>query len=128
MGWQYNIFSGIRGANMVEGQLRCMEWEEPHIRISRSHNRNRCIAQGLGGLLHGGCYGRSVVPRRISVTHQLSRVPSMSLCNTHLCNIQSSNESSPSNGQCHEETHRPCTVSIPESSIQFLIILLYFWP
>ena len=85
---------------MMEGQFRCVEWEEPHIWISGSHNRNRCIPQGLGGLLHGGCYGRSVVPRRISVTHQLSRAPSRSLCNTDLCKIQSSNESSPTYGQC----------------------------
>ena len=78
---------------MVKGQFRCMEWEGPHIWISRSRNRNKCIPQGLEGLLHGGCYGRSVVPRRISVTHQLSRAPSRSLCNTDLCKIQSSNES-----------------------------------
>ena len=90
---------GIRGADMVEGQFRCMEWEEPHIRISGSHNRTRCIPQGLGGLLHGGCYGRAVVPRRISATHQLSRAPSRSLCNKDLCKIQSSNESSPTDGQ-----------------------------
>ena len=90
---------GIRGADMVEGQFRCMEWEEPHIRISGSHNRNRRIPQGLGGLLHGGCYGRSVVPRRISATDQLSRAPSRSLCNKDLCKIQSSNESSPTDGQ-----------------------------
>ena len=84
----------------MERQFRCLEWEEPNIWNSRSHNRNRCIPQGLGGLLRGGSYGRSVVPRGIPVTHQLSRALCRSVCNNDLCRIQSSNESSPTDGEC----------------------------
>ena len=88
--WRDNL-DAWNGKSLISGS--------PDLRISGSHNRNRRIPQGLGGLLHVGCYGRSVVPRRISATHQLSRAPSRSLCNKDLCKIQSSNESSPTDGQ-----------------------------
>ena len=51
------VSPGIRGADMVEGQFRCMEWEEPLIRITGSHNRKRCIPLGLGAFCMGVATG-----------------------------------------------------------------------
>ena len=92
--------------------------------ISGSHNRNRCLPQGLGDLLHRGSYGRSVVPRGIPVTDQLSRAPSRSLCK-----FQSSNESLPTDGECfrsplHQQNGRNKIICLSPSSYRSMRMVL----
>ena len=62
-------------------------------------NRDRCFAQGLGSILHGGFHWRAMGPGGNQAPYQLSGTASGSFCHTNVCKRQSSYEGLPAYGQ-----------------------------
>ena len=83
----------------MEGQPGSLERESSCFGCTRSNNRDRCLATGLGGILQRGVHRGSVVSGRVSFAHKLPRAPCWGLCLQDLCEGQNSNEGLPINGQ-----------------------------
>ena len=84
--------------SLVEGQPGSFERESSCFGCTRSNNRDRCLATGLGtfcnGVSTGGQWSQGV-----SFAHKLPRAPCWGLCRQDLCEGQNSNEGLPINGQ-----------------------------
>ena len=91
--------SRIRETDLVERQFRGMEWKGSRFWNSRYGNRDRCFAQGLGSILHGGFHWRAMGPGGNPAPYQLSGTASGSFCHTNVCKRQSSYEGLPAYGQ-----------------------------
>ena len=91
--------SGIRGTDLVERQFGGMEREGSRFWNSRYGNRDRCFAQGLGSILHGGFHWRAMDRGGNPAPYQLSGAASGSFCHTNVCKRQSPNEGLPAYGQ-----------------------------
>ena len=58
--------------------------EKRYSSVCRPSDRNRCVPQGLGGVLRRSKYRRPMVYRRTEVSHKLSRTPGRVLCHQNL--------------------------------------------
>ena len=77
--------SRIRGTDLAERQFGGMEWKGSRFWNSRYGNRDRCFAQGLGSILHGGFRWRAMDRGGNPAPYQLSGTVSGSFCHTNVC-------------------------------------------
>ena len=77
-----------------------VEWQSSVPKVCRPSNRNRCLTQGLGGLLRRSKYRGPMVFKRTETSHKFFRTPSRILCNQNLLQEQGSSTCQTADGQC----------------------------
>ena len=87
------------GTGLVGRPPSSMEWKSAIPEFCRHSDRNRCVPQGLGGVLRRSKYRGPMVYRRTEVSHKLSRPPCRVLCHQNLLQKQSSRTCQTADGQ-----------------------------
>ena len=88
------------GDHLVERSSPSMEWPCTVPETSRSHHRNRCVTEGMGGILPRYKYRGSMVLRRKEVPYKLSRTSGRVTGNQDLHKRQNVCTCEAVNGQC----------------------------
>ena len=85
--------------DLVEGQFRSLECGSPRFRRTRPNNRNRCLPQRVGSLMHGSNRRGEMVSPGTTPSYKLSGTVSRSICPQSIYKEQGSNAGSTVNGQ-----------------------------
>ncbi len=97
-----NNSSGLpseRGTGLVARPRSSIEWKSAIPEFCRPSDRNRCVTQGLWGVLRRSKYSGPMVYRRTEVSHKLSRTPCRVLCHQNVLQKQSSRTCQTVDGQ-----------------------------
>ena len=88
------------GTGLVAIPPSRMEWKSTIPQFCPPSDRNRCIPQGLGGVLRKSKYRGPMVYRRTETSHKLSRTPCRVLCHQNFLRKQSGRTCQTVDGQC----------------------------